>query len=156
MLQNKLSWHGPQHLQIFLQNCRTTLYSLQQLFASSNLICCETGLNVGGKTFAFQLVYRQCCETRSMSVCCPFYRRTYRPCRVKNVLLLNLLCRLFTICASPLIFQNLFLISPGYYSRPKSNWRQRLCLSKILGVKKVYCVRCANRECPGLVVYCHC
>ena len=108
-----LAW-AAQHLQILPAKSRTTLYSLQQLFASSNLICCKTGLNVGGKTFAFQLDFRQCCKTRSMSVCCPFYRRTYRLCRVNNVHLLNLLCRVFTICASHIIYQNLFLLSPGY------------------------------------------
>ena len=38
---------------------RTTLYFLQQMFATiKNLICCKTGLKVGGKTsnIAFQLV----------------------------------------------------------------------------------------------------
>ena len=54
-----LAW-AAQHLQILPAKSRTTVYSLQQLFASSNLICCKTGLNVGGKTFAFQLVFRQC------------------------------------------------------------------------------------------------
>ena len=53
-----LAW-AAQHLQILPALSRTTLYSLQQLFASSNLICCKTGLNVGGKTVAFQLVFRQ-------------------------------------------------------------------------------------------------
>ena len=44
---------------------RTTLYFLQQLFATrNNLICCKTGLNVGGKTrnIVIQLVLQQCCK----------------------------------------------------------------------------------------------
>ena len=35
----------------FVAESRTTLYFLQQIFATcNNLICCKTGLNVGSKT----------------------------------------------------------------------------------------------------------
>ena len=37
---------------------------------------------------------------------------------------------------------SLFFISPGYYSRPKRNWKRFLC--KILGAKKVHYGRCAS------------
>ena len=56
---------------------RTTLYFLQQMFATiKNLICCKTGLKVGGKTsnIAFQLV----CSNVAKQVarfCWPFYHR---------------------------------------------------------------------------------
>ena len=56
---------------------RTTLYFLQQMFATiKNLICCKTGLKVGGKTsnIAFQLV----CSNVAKQVarfCWQFYQR---------------------------------------------------------------------------------
>ena len=56
---------------------RTTLYFLQQMFATvKNLICCKAGLKVGGKTsnIAFQLV----CSNVAKQVarfCWPFYHR---------------------------------------------------------------------------------
>ena len=55
-----------QHEQILLLKSRTTLYFLQQIFATcNNLICWKIGLKDASKTsnIAFQLVLQQCCKT---------------------------------------------------------------------------------------------
>ena len=51
----------------FVAKRRTTLYFLQQLLVTcNNLLCCNTGLNVGGKTrnIVIQLVLQESCKTR--------------------------------------------------------------------------------------------
>ena len=50
----------------FVAKIRSTLYFVQKRFATYyNLTCCETGLNVGGKTrnIAIRLILQQCCKT---------------------------------------------------------------------------------------------
>ena len=57
----------------FVVKSRTTFYFLQQLFENCNkLICCKTGLIVGGKmhNIAIQLVLQQCCKTSFILTSC--------------------------------------------------------------------------------------
>ena len=61
---------------------------------------------------------------------------------------------LYATCTSPIMHLicspkfgttgPLFFISPGYYSRPKRNWKQ--CLCKVWGASEVHCGKYASGE----------